>query len=113
MTPLVLTRYLPIGEKGGLSFLRPWMRRRDIIVAQYDAFTPSVSEKAPTPIDKDAGLFFSAIEQGQVHTQPGEPGQVSRHGAACRQLNNCRPAPDLGHHPFVEILERLRLLAFQ
>src|SRR5215471_4362699 len=90
-----------------------WLRRRDIIVAQYDAFTPFVSEKVPTPIDKDAGLFFSAIEQSQVHTQPGQPGQVSRHGAACRQLNNCRPAPHLGHHTFIEILEWLRLLAVE
>src|SRR5262249_16870542 len=49
------------------------LRRRppDILVTQGDSFAPFVSEDHPTPIHNDACLFFSAIEQGQVHAQPG------------------------------------------
>src|SRR5262249_33483730 len=76
-------------------------RRRDILVTQGDAFTPFVSEDHPTPIHNDACLFFSAIEQGQVHAQPGQPGQVSLKGSTGRQLDHRRAASHSGHGPLV------------
>ena len=89
------------------------LRRRDILVAQDDAFAPLVGENVPPPIHEDAGFFFGAVEQGQVHTQPSQPSQMSRHGAAGRKLDHRRPASYLGHHALVEILERLGLLTVQ
>ena len=100
-------------DRAELAFGLLGLRRRDILVAQYDAFAALVGEDVPAPIHEDAGLFFGAIEQGEMHAQPGQPGQVSRHGAAGRQLDHCRTASYLRHHALVEIIERLRLLPIQ
>jgi hypothetical protein len=82
-------------DRGELAF-GLLLRRRNILVAQYDAFVALVGKNVPAPIDKDAALFFSALEQGEMHTQPSQPGQVSRHHAAGRELDHCRPAAHLG-----------------
>jgi len=87
------------------------LRRRDILVTEYDAFAALVGEEAPAPIHKGAELFFGAVEQGQMHAQPGEPGQVSSHRAAGGQLDDCRTASYLRHDALVDKRERLGLLA--
>ena len=86
-------------------------KRRNTLITQDHAFTVFPGQESPTPIDKGADFLLRAIEQGEMHAQPGQPSQSPGHGLAGGQLDHRRTVTDLSHRALIKVFERFGRLA--
>src|SRR5262249_28263744 len=99
------------GIKLALAFGLAGMCRLDVLVGDDHALGAMAGEKAPAPVYQGTDLLFGAVEQGEVDTEPGEPGDVPGQRAAPGNLDPPGAVTPLSHDALVDVTEWLRLPA--